>query len=157
MTLPAGARCANHAEQGAVDVCGRCGGFICADCLQLWREELVYCPACFERAGVDRASRRSTAALVLALGSALPVAGGCLLGRALALGPVAGWAGAVGLSVSALVLGRLELVAIGRGDAPLGGRRRAWVALWLAAVSLVGLVLMLAAVLVLARLDRGGA
>lgn len=155
MTLPAGARCANHAEQGAVDVCSRCGSFVCADCVQIFREETVYCLACFERAGVDRASRRSTAALALALVSALPVAAGCLLGRALAVAPVAGWVAALGLSVSSLVLGRVELNAIRRGDAPLGGRGRAWVALWLGTLSVVALMLIVIALLLLARLDPG--
>ncbi len=42
---PAGARCAQHPEQAAVDVCQRCGAFVCADCTEIRRED-VYCSRC---------------------------------------------------------------------------------------------------------------
>ena len=156
MTLPAGARCANHTEQGAVDVCSRCGSFICADCVQIFREEIVYCVSCFERAGVDRASTRATVAMVLSMVSALPVAVGCLLMSTFSMAPAVTWVVSAGVAVSALVLGRLELSAIKRGDAPQGGRGRAGVALWLGAMSVLGLLLVVAVPLVLMLLEREG-
>ncbi len=42
---PAGARCAQHPETAAVDVCQRCGAFVCAECTEI-RDEDVYCTKC---------------------------------------------------------------------------------------------------------------
>ena len=46
--IPSGARCGAHAEVAAVDVCQRCGRFLCGDCVELLDEE-VYCAECAAR------------------------------------------------------------------------------------------------------------
>lgn len=45
MAPPAGARCARHAQAAAVDVCQRCGTFVCGECVNI-RSEDVFCPDC---------------------------------------------------------------------------------------------------------------
>lgn len=45
MAPPAGARCAKHTDAPAVDVCQRCGSFVCSGCIEI-RNEDVYCADC---------------------------------------------------------------------------------------------------------------
>lgn len=94
------ARCSRHVEAPAVDVCQRCGTFVCGDCLEL-REGEPFCPDCFMRAKTGGASGRAIAALVLGI-----------IGLNCAFLP-----GVVGL-----VLSQQELAAIERGEAPQTGR-----------------------------------
>ena len=70
MSPPASARCAKHVETPAVDVCQRCGSFVCGECSTI-RDEDLYCEACatvLERP----ASSRPFVAFCFAVG-ALPV------------------------------------------------------------------------------------
>lgn len=46
-----GARCANHPERPAVDICSRCGSFACGACLVVGADGQGVCQACFERQG----------------------------------------------------------------------------------------------------------
>jgi hypothetical protein len=63
--LASGARCASHIEAAAVDLCQRCGSFICGECVNI-RLEDAFCPAC--AALMDRPpSRRAKIAFALAL------------------------------------------------------------------------------------------
>lgn len=60
-----GARCGNHPAVPAVDLCQRCGTFLCGDCVELI-DETVYCPHCFQRLGAgDSPSVASRLSLVL--------------------------------------------------------------------------------------------
>lgn len=45
MPPPPSARCAKHVDAAAVDVCQRCGSFVCGACSNVRRED-VYCPSC---------------------------------------------------------------------------------------------------------------
>ncbi|MBL8951268.1 MAG: hypothetical protein JNK82_10855 [Myxococcaceae bacterium] len=54
MSVAPGARCGSHAEVAAVDVCQRCGRFLCGDCIELVREE-VYCSSCAPRLNLPAA------------------------------------------------------------------------------------------------------
>ena len=66
--LDAGARCATHPSTGAVEVCGRCGSYLCADCMELEGFDGVYCAPCFVKVSPRApASGRAPGALVMAL------------------------------------------------------------------------------------------
>ncbi len=67
MAAPAGAACANHPGTAAVDVCERCGTFICGGCLEI--DPIhggVMCGRCLERRG-QKASGRAIASLILGI------------------------------------------------------------------------------------------
>jgi hypothetical protein len=103
MPVATGARCATHPDVAAVEICQRCGAFVCGTCLELQGAE-VLCANCFARQGGKKASGRAVASLVL---------------------------GIVGLNcgfvwgVVGLVLAYQELGAIARGEAPAVGRNLA--------------------------------
>jgi hypothetical protein len=105
--LAPGAHCAVHAEKAAVELCSRCGAFVCADCLELLNDT-PYCQSCLERVGVKRqASRQSLVALVLT---------------------IAGFNCGFLPGIAGLVLAYRELARINRGEAPESGRNYAKVA-----------------------------
>jgi hypothetical protein len=102
MPVATGARCATHPEVAAVEICQRCGAFVCGSCLELKGTE-VLCTTCFARQA-GKPSRRAVAALVLGI-----------------LGLNCGFVwGVVGL-----VLAYRELRAIARGEAPQAGQNLA--------------------------------
>ncbi|MBL8922530.1 MAG: hypothetical protein JNJ54_27005 [Myxococcaceae bacterium] len=125
------ATCGRHAGVLAVDVCERCGRFVCGDCAVL-RDERTWCTEC--AAVPHEASARATVSLLLGLGGFL------------CCGP---------LSIAAIAVGRVEERAISRHAAPAAGLRRArWgVRLGLIQLSVAGLSL---AAVVLWRLLRAG-
>ena len=99
MPVVAGAMCARHPAVAAVEICARCGAFVCPSCLEL-RENAVLCTACHERYA-GKASGRAIASLVLGI-----------IGINCGLLP-----GLIGL-----VLAYQELAAIERGESPEAGR-----------------------------------
>jgi len=111
--LVPGARCAKHAERPATGVCSRCGDYLCGLCGRRVGDALQ-CSSCAER-GATEHSRRAAQALVL---------GVCAVHGLFLLAPLA------------LSLALRELSAIGRGEAPAGGRDLARVGLWLGSLGL---------------------
>jgi hypothetical protein len=111
--IPAGARCGVHADVAAVDVCKRCGRFLCGECVQLVEED-AYCADCEKR--IDKSPSRmayvtggtAIATWILTLGAvAVPLVGGLALLASLAT---------LGLGVSELMRIRLrETPRKGRG------------------------------------------
>ena len=98
MTLEAGARCAVHGDAPAVDICRRCGAFLCAAC----RGDEVLCGNCLAHHGRKPvASTQAWASLYLGLAG-------------LACGFLPGVVG--------LVLAHRELARIARGESSPGGR-----------------------------------
>lgn len=83
-----------------MDVCARCGTFICGECLDV-QEGKSYCPDCFTRAQSGPASKRAIAAVILGI-----------VGLNCAFIP-----GIVGLALAVR-----ELAAIDQGEAPDTGR-----------------------------------
>ena len=124
MPTPAGATCPRHAGVLAVDVCERCGRFVCGDC-EVLRDERTWCSEC--AAVPYRASTRATLALVFGVGGFL------------CCGP---------LSIAAIALGRVEQRAIERREAPEVGLGRARWAVRLGVLQVVlGVLLVTAGVL----------
>lgn len=50
---PSGARCALHAQNPAIDICSRCGNFVCRECLVVSATGAPHCAACQARGEVD--------------------------------------------------------------------------------------------------------
>ncbi len=71
-----GARCARHAGTQAVDVCSRCGAFVCAACEELSPTDQVFCEACYPLVKPREPTARSYVAWVLLGLAELLVAGG---------------------------------------------------------------------------------
>jgi len=160
---PPTARCGRHPEVPAVDVCQRCGAFLCGECVELLGED-VLCTACFRRVGGDAPpSRRAKASVVLS-GVGLVLGLGLGLGAVLGLGlgAVLGLPGLIGLVIGliGLVIGRGELRRIDAGQSPAVGRRLARVGVVLGWVNFglfsLAALLVLAAV-ILTLLNRRGA
>ncbi len=118
------ARCAVHPEVAAVEICSRCGGFVCSECLEL-EEQSVLCPSCLNRSGSrGAASGRAIASLILGI---LGLNCGFLPG------------------IIGLVLAVQELAAIEQGSAPPGGRNlaRGGKILGYVNIGLLGLVVLI--------------
>ena len=100
------AKCPDHPDRDARDVCVRCGRFVCGACLELGEEQETLCQACYARTTTrGKASGQAVGALVLAI-----VGLNCMM-------PF--------LGIVSLVLGRSELAAIERGESPSAGRNLA--------------------------------
>jgi len=116
--IPAGARCGTHASVAAVDVCQRCGRFLCGDCVELVREE-VYCSECAARMDVPASP---------AAKGALAITGAGYLAVALAFGLRSALLFLVLMivpgpsSIAGFVLAAIEWRRIKAGKAPYRGR-----------------------------------
>lgn len=125
----AGASCAAHPQQPAVDTCSRCGAFVCGGCQEL-KDGDSYCTTCHARQFGGKASSRAVTALVLAI-----------LG--LNCFPIFG--------IPAIILGGQELAAIDRGEAPEKGRSLAkgarilgWIEVGLTVIGIIVAVVLIA-------------
>jgi hypothetical protein len=109
-----GARCAAHASVAAVDVCKRCGRFLCGDCVELVGED-AYCAECRGRLEAP-ASWVGVAALTTA------GAGWLTFGLATFVWPPAGLM-ALPVPFVALAMALIEGLRIRGGTASRRGRR----------------------------------
>lgn len=94
-------QCSNHAQAVAVDTCGRCGAFVCGDCLELLGDE-PYCRSCYARKDVTGGG--SARAIVALLFSSAGLFCGAPMG------------------IIGLFLAWREGLALERGEAPRGSR-----------------------------------
>jgi len=101
MKVAAGAVCALHPSAAAIDVCTRCGSFVCEVCEELSVTDEVFCTACYERVKSGAPTLRSHLGRGLLAGAVmlLVIASG-VGGFTVAVG--------VGLGVPGLVLTGLE-------------------------------------------------
>lgn len=121
MPTPAGATCPRHSAVLAVDVCERCGRFVCGDCAVLL-DDKTWCAEC---AAVPRSpSSRSTLALVLG---------------------VVGFFFCGPVSVAAIALGLVEQRSIERRETPIAGLGRARWAVRLGVLQLALMMLVVGA------------
>lgn len=60
-----GATCARHTEVLAVEVCSRCGAFLCPQCVEYLGEVTPVCEACAQRAAADRPGALAWSGVVL--------------------------------------------------------------------------------------------
>ena|SRR5688572_6330180 len=132
--LPAGAVCAVHPDQRAVDTCTRCGNYVCVGCYES-DDTGSYCHDCYAKVGTrGQQSTRATTALVLALVA--------LLGSCFPLG------------IPAVILGHMELSAIANGESPAAGRNLALGAVWIGWISIaLSMLVVIAVILFVGLLD----
>ena len=122
--------CAGHRGNAAVANCGRCGVFMCELC-RIEADSLVLCPACFDRLSAEGAlaSARTTFRDYGRMGLAYVLAGLLL------------WILAVPLGLGAVYAGVQEIRQRKRlGEGSLG---RAWTAIVLGSLEVVGSVVLL--------------
>ncbi|MBK7863631.1 MAG: hypothetical protein IPJ65_34495 [Archangiaceae bacterium] len=128
--IPSAARCGEHPEVAAVDVCKRCGRFLCGDCVELVGED-AYCAACAAKVALPL-SKVARLAVALALFGWGVVGVAVLTSREHPLGVLAvllpGPAGLV-----AMVVAVLEWRRARRAHGEQRSQRVAFVALVLAA------------------------
>ncbi|MCA2979593.1 MAG: hypothetical protein INH37_15070 [Myxococcaceae bacterium] len=123
MPVASSARCPAHAAVQAVEVCERCGRFVCAECLTFAQDGAALCPGCF----------------------ALPRGRSSRSGLALGL-VLVGWSGCLPLTPVGMAMAWTELKAIERGESAEASKPGAQWALGLGALQLVGGVLIVAGV-----------
>lgn len=134
--IPVAARCAQHPDTSAVDVCQRCGAFVCGTCVNI-REEDVFCPSCLPFLASTRSNRKVRAAVML--GFATPA----FLLLSMFLRRFGIWLLAAGLLC---FLGALLIMIIERSrrakapDNRARGYHLAWMALWMDAALIAGLL-----------------
>ncbi|MFZ5445247.1 MAG: hypothetical protein ACOZQL_34975, partial [Myxococcota bacterium] len=71
MTAPSlvGATCGKHAGVAAVEICARCGTFLCGECVDYFREDTPVCEACLPlMLGTPASLRARVSPLLSALG-----------------------------------------------------------------------------------------
>lgn len=142
MTAPSlvGATCGKHASVPAVEICSRCGTFLCGDCVEYFREDTPACEACLPLLLGTPASLRARLSPILStLGLAGLLSGFLVHGRRglvlWAIGFVVGFAG--------LAFGVQELRLIREGQAGTRGRRWAQWGLGVGALFALGFGLLL--------------
>lgn len=116
-----GAHCGQHPAVAAVEICTRCGTFLCGECVHYFREETPSCAACLPLLRGSPASLRARLSPVFsALGLLFFAAGFVVRGR----GGLAAWAAGLFAGAAGLALAVHELRLINAGQA--GTRGRAW-------------------------------
>jgi len=131
--------CARHPGVTAVDICSRCGTFVCGDCVEYQGDEVPFCQPCIALVRVTPAPMRSRAALALAaIALATLLAGFLVKGRP----GIWLWAGSSVMGIVGAIFAGLEW----RRLRNLGGVQRGlrWVraALVLTAFSLLGFLFL---------------
>ncbi|MBI3184441.1 MAG: hypothetical protein HYZ28_20085 [Myxococcales bacterium] len=133
MAVPVTGRCARHPSDAAVELCRRCGGFLCGECIQLHADE-PYCEDCL-KVVLRPESRRSLVAVALATASAVLgfyglVAAAVLLATEVKGGPLFVMP-AYAPGVAGMVMGYQERAKVRTGEAARKGRIYADAAVYL--------------------------
>lgn len=135
-----GASCGNHPTVPAVEICTRCGTFLCGDCVEYFREETPACANCMPVLLGSPASMRARVSPILStLGLSGLLAGFMLKGRT---GLVV-WAAGFLIGFAGLAFGVQELRLIRAGQAGTRGRRWAQLGLGVGALFALGFGILL--------------
>jgi hypothetical protein len=126
-----GARCGTHPQAAAVDVCTRCGRFVCAACDELGPDEQAYCAPCLKVLAATPPPRLAQAACVCGVL-------GCAGFFAAVLTPAWWLVPTPLLGLAGLMLARTARARGGRGR----WLQAAWGSSWASVVALVVTVVM---------------
>lgn len=131
----AGAHCGKHPAVAAVEICTRCGTFLCGECVEYFREETPACASCLPLlTGSPASVRARLSPLFTTLGLVGLVAGFVVRGR-----PGLGlWALSFPVGFAGIAFGVQELRLIRDGQAGTRGRRWARVGLVVGALFALG-------------------
>ena len=117
----AGAHCGNHPAVAAVEICTRCGTFLCGECVEYFKEETPSCASCLPlMAGGPASVRARISPFFASLGLSALVAGFVVRGRP----GLAIWASGFFIGFAGIAFGVQELRLIRSGQA--GSRGRNW-------------------------------
>ena len=120
MTSLAGASCGKHPGVAAVEICTRCGTFLCAECVEYFNEVTPACASCLPLLAGGPASARARVSPVLStVGLGGLVAGFVVRGRP----GLAIWALSCLLGFAGIAFGVQELRLIRENQAGTRGRR----------------------------------
>ena len=134
MSAVAGANCGQHPGVAAVEICTRCGTFLCGECVEYFNEVTPACPSCLPLLAGGPASMRARIAPVLTtFGLGGLIAGFLVRGRP----GLAIWAVCFLLGFAGIAFGVQELRLIRANQAGTRGRR--WVIAGLVVGSLFAL------------------
>lgn len=131
----AGAHCGAHPAVAAVEICTRCGTFLCGDCVEYFNDETPACAACLPHLKGTPTSARARLSPVLAV---LAV-GGLVTGFLVKGRPgLAVWGVAIPLGFVGLGLAVMELRLMRASSSVNHGRRWARAGIALGGVFLLG-------------------
>ena len=117
----AGAHCGNHPAVSAVEICSRCGTFLCGECVEYFKETTPACSNCLPvLVGAPASARARVSPLLSTVGLAGLVAGFVVRGRP----GLAIWVASFLLGFSGIAFGVQELRLIRADQA--GKRGRNW-------------------------------
>ena len=117
----AGAHCGNHPANPAVEICTRCGTFLCGDCVEYFEEETSACANCLPLlAGGPASVRARVSPAFTTLGLGALIAGFIVRGRPGLLI----WAGGFLVGFAGLAFGVQELRLVKLDQS--GSRGRNW-------------------------------
>lgn len=149
-----GAHCGKHPALAAVEVCTRCGTFLCADCVEYVQEITAACADCAPLLrGVPASARAKMSPVLASLGFVGLVAGFFIRGRP----GLTFWAAAVPLGFTGLALAVMELRLMRGSTVVQRGRRWARagvVASGLFVVAFLALAVLFAWLFFTGRLNR---
>lgn len=117
----AGAHCGDHPASAAVEICARCGTFLCGECVFYFKEDTAACVSCLPRLeGGPASARARVSALFSTLGLTGLLVGFLVRGR-----PGLGlWALSFVVGFTGIAFGVQELRLIAANQA--GARGRNW-------------------------------
>jgi hypothetical protein len=128
MSSTGGALCGKHPQVSAVEVCTRCGSFLCGECVDYLNETAAYCEPCLTLVTAKTSTRAKVSLALAVLGVLGMVAGWVLIGARHHLGHALGraglgvWAGAMPAGLLGLATSLRELRAITSGAATSASR-----------------------------------
>ncbi|MGV3622951.1 MAG: hypothetical protein ACO1OB_19180 [Archangium sp.] len=136
-----GAHCGKHPAVAAVEICTRCGTFLCGDCVEYVRDEKPACSDCAPLLrGVKASARAKLAPVSSMFGIAGLVTGFMIKGRP----GLYFWAAASPLGLVGFALSVMELRLMRGSTVVQHGRRWARAGVVLGAIFLLGFVGILA-------------
>lgn len=133
-----GAHCGAHPAVAAVEICSRCGTFLCGECVEYFQEVTPCCAACLPLMLGGPASVRSRVSPAVGFAALLCWLGGFLVPER---GGIALWVLSMPLGFAGLALAVQELRLIRAGQS--GRRGRPWALIGLAVGTCYALALSL--------------
>lgn len=151
----AGAHCGAHPAVAAVEICSRCGTFLCGDCVEYFKDTTPCCAACLPLMRGGPISPRVVVTPFIGLAGLVTWLSGFLVpGRA----GIALWVSSLPLGFACLALSVMELRLVRAGQSSPRGKPLAWAGFVVGVVYalLFALLVLGFALFTYRQLDRAG-